>query len=139
MKDHGILHPELSRVVAAMGHGDLIGVGDAGLPVPPGTPRIDLAFAPGRPAFADVVAAILTELRVEGYVLAEESRSACPDLVADLAARTGGVPVEWVTHEELKVRSAAAVAIVRTGELTPYANVLLRGGVDFDAAAGRAA
>src|SRR5690606_40053929 len=41
-------------------------------------------------------------------------------------SRTGGVPVEWVTHEELKARSAAAVAIVRTGELTSYANVLLR-------------
>jgi D-ribose pyranase len=36
-----------------------------------------------------------------------------------------------VTHEELKVRTARARVVVRTGEDTPYANIVLRAGVAF--------
>jgi len=39
--------------------------------------------------------------------------------------------VDHITHEELKILSAEAVAIVRTGEFTPYANVILVSGVVF--------
>ena len=34
MKRAGLLHAELSGLIAAMGHGDLLVIGDAGLPVP---------------------------------------------------------------------------------------------------------
>lgn len=49
MKKGGVLHPLLAQVVASLGHGDLLVVADAGLPIPPGPLRIDLAYAPGRP------------------------------------------------------------------------------------------
>lgn len=131
MKDRGLLHPQLARVVAELGHGDLLGIGDAGLPLPLGVERVDLAVVRGVPAFLEVVRAVLAEVRVEALVFAEESRSACPDLVAAVTATAPDAPVEWVTHEQLKARSRGARAIVRTGEFTPYANVLLVSGVDF--------
>jgi len=65
VKDHGVLHPELARTLASAGHGDLVGLADAGLPIPAHTPRIDLAFAPGKPQLLDVLDAVLTELYVE--------------------------------------------------------------------------
>ena len=99
---------------------------DAGLPVPPNVERIDLAFAPGRPGFLDVVAAVLSELRVEAYVVADESRSACPEIIARLDEALRGIECLWVSHDELKHRCEAARAVVRTGEFTPYANVILR-------------
>jgi len=40
-------------------------------------------------------------------------------------------PIERISHEELKVESQHAVAVIRTGEWTPYANVILRAGVVF--------
>jgi D-ribose pyranase len=131
MKRGGVLHPELARVIASMGHTDLLCVADAGLPIPPGVERIDLAFARGRPAFLEVVTAIVGELVVEGYTLAEESRTHCPELIDALAQALPEAEVTWVPHEELKRLSHTARAIVRTGEFTPYANVLLRSGVDF--------
>lgn len=134
MKRGRVLHPELARVIASMGHTDLLCVADAGLPVPRGVERIDLAFAPGKPGFLEVVAAILSELRVEAYTLAEESRDACPAFVAALAEALSDADVAWVPHEELKRVTATARAVVRTGEFTPYANVLLRSGVDFASA-----
>jgi D-ribose pyranase len=136
MKDRGILHPLLSRLVASMGHGDLLGVADAGLPVPPGVERVDLAFAPGRPGFLEVVEAVLGELRVEAYVLAEESKEHCPQIVEALDRMLPDAEVVWVDHEELKRRCGAARGVVRTGEFTPYANVLLRSGVDFSGGRG---
>jgi D-ribose pyranase len=131
VKARGIIHPRLAAVVAAMGHGDLLGIADAGLPIPLQVERVDLGFAPGKPAFLDVVRAILEELQVEAYVLAEESREACPQYVRTLQKSLPEAEAVWVDHEELKRLTAGARAVVRTGEFTPYANVLLRSGVDF--------
>ena len=47
MKRNPLLHSELSQVIASMGHGDVLVIGDAGLPVPPGVRRIDLALSQG--------------------------------------------------------------------------------------------
>jgi D-ribose pyranase len=131
MKDRGLLHPQLARVVAELGHGDLLGIGDAGLPLPLGVERVDLAVVRGVPSFLEVARAVVAEVRVERLILAEESRSACPELVAAVTALLPAATVEWVSHEELKVRSRSARAVVRTGEFTPYANALLVSGVDF--------
>jgi D-ribose pyranase len=131
MKDRGLLHPQLARVVTELGHGDLLGIGDAGLPLPLNVERVDLAVVRGVPSFLDVARAVLAEVRVEVLVFAEESRSACPELVAAVTALAPDAPIEWVTHDELKSRSRRARAVVRTGEFTPYANVLLVSGVDF--------
>ena len=73
MKRSGILHPELAFQIASCGHGDLVCIADAGLPIPPETPRIDLAYALGQPGFFNVLEAILPELAIEGAVWAEEA------------------------------------------------------------------
>lgn len=133
MKERGILNPHLARIISQMGHGDLLAIADAGLPIPRDIERVDLAFAPNQPRFLEVVDAVLSELRVEGYILAKESSPACPQLVEALAKRLPGVEAEWLDHEGLKRRTYDVRAVVRTGEFTPYANVLLRSGVDFSA------
>ena len=128
MKDRGILHPRLARVIASMGHGDALCITDAGLPIPTGVLRIDLAFAPGQPPFLDVLDAVLLELRVERYTMAKESS---PEIVDALRMRLRQAKESSVTHEELKQLSADAKAVVRTGEFRPFANVILYSGVDL--------
>lgn len=135
MKDRGILHPGLAELVASVGHGDALCIADAGLPIPPEVRRIDLAFAPGRPAFLDVLTAVLSELRVESYVLAKEAQTSCPKVVEAVQAMLPGADAVWVSHEELKRRVREARGVIRTGEFTPYANVLVHSGVDFSGAA----
>lgn len=138
MKRGTLLHPELSRVVASLGHGDAVVVADAGLPIPSGVERIDLAFSPGKPAFMDVLEAVLSEMEVERAVLATEARALAPaEFHEALQARLRSLPKvgprgpEYVSHEELKRLSRSARAVVRTGEFTPYANVVLFSGVVF--------
>jgi D-ribose pyranase len=131
MKRSGILHPELARIIASLGHGDLLCVADAGLPVPPGVPRIDLALAPGLPPFLPVLEAVLGEMAVESAVVAEELQARGPALHREIARRLGGCPLEALPHERFKQLSAACRAVVRTGEFSPYANVILRSAVVF--------
>lgn len=131
MKDRGLLHPQLTRVLTETGHGDLIGIADAGLPIPGGVERVDLALVRGVPSFAEVARAALAELRVEELIVAEEAGEHCPELLDLLRELAPDATVTVVPHEQLKERSTGARAIVRTGEFTPYANVLLVSGVDF--------
>jgi len=131
MKKTHLLHAELSQLIAAMGHGDAIVIADAGLPVPPGTRCIDLAVTRGVPSFEQVLDAVLSEMQVERAEHAQEMLDKSPQVADLLVRRLGDVPLEAVEHALFKQRSAAARAIVRTGECTPYANVMLFAGVVF--------
>ncbi|HEU4382037.1 MAG TPA: D-ribose pyranase [Anaeromyxobacteraceae bacterium] len=138
MKRGPILHPELARAIASLGHGDALAVADAGLPIPSGVERIDLAYAPGKPPFLDVLEAVLAEMEVERAALATEAKTlAPPAFFQALHGRLMALPkvarrgVELVSHEELKRLTGQARAVVRTGEFTPYANVVLFSGVVF--------
>jgi D-ribose pyranase len=139
MKTGKLLHAELSATIARMGHGDSLVIGDAGLPVPHGPARIDLALTRGVPAFLTTLEAVLDELRVEHVVIADELGPRNPAQLAGIAAllseyrlRSGAsFDVVSVPHDEFKQRTARAVAVVRTGECTPYSNVILHSGVVF--------
>ncbi|WP_328538674.1 D-ribose pyranase [Streptomyces sp. NBC_00344] len=129
MKRTGILNRQLSGALAELGHGDGVLVCDAGMPVPSGPRLVDLAFRAGVPSFDEVLDGLLAELVVEGATAADEVREANPAAAGLLRGHFPGL--ELVPHEELKSLSAGARLIVRTGEATPYANVLLRCGVFF--------
>ena len=128
MKRGGIINARLAGERARLGHTDLVVVCDAGLPIPPGPAVADLAFRLGVPSFATVLFGLLEELVVEGATAAEETRES-PEVARvlhDLLPDLGLVP-----HHELKRMTANAKLVVRTGEATPYANVILRCGVAF--------
>lgn len=131
MKKRGILQHELSEVIATLGHSDSLVVADAGLPIPPEVKRIDLAVTGGIPKFIDVLQAVLDDVKVERALIAREMREKSPQLHLELTALLGAVPVEEVSHEELKAKTRSARAVVRTGEFTPYANIILFSGVVF--------
>lgn len=114
-----------------MGHTDSLCVADAGLPIPRGPERIDLAVTRGLPGFADVLSVILEELVVERAVVAEEIRDRNPLIMESLKSMLGDIPIQFISHEEFKSLSAGSRGIVRTGECTPYANILLYSGVPF--------
>lgn len=133
MKKIGTLNSHLSRVIASMGHTDGLVICDSGLPIPRGKEVVDLALAANIPRFLDTLRVVLQELKVEGAVIAEEMESYSNGVYDELRRMLDGVPVRTVSHEEFKRLTAddATVAFVRTGEATPYANVLLLSGVTF--------
>ncbi|MCD2165140.1 D-ribose pyranase [Comamonas koreensis] len=133
MKRAALLNIELSQIIAAMGHGDMLVIGDAGLPVPPGVRRVDLAVARGVPSLDQVLQAILSELQVEAAIVANECLDGQQLPAWYQRRQADGLPSapQCVSHEAFKAMSRQAVAVVRTGECTPYANIALRSGVAF--------
>jgi D-ribose pyranase len=133
MRRDGILNPTLLEVMARLGHTDTLVIADAGLPIPPEVQRIDLALVPGVPGFLETLRAVLAELPVERATIASEMETRSPVLYKAVTAlfAEGGIPWESVLHEQFKLSTRKAGAVVRTGEVTPYANVILHAGVSF--------
>lgn len=131
MKRNGILNSEISKILADLGHTDQIMIGDCGLPVPEDVKKIDLALKIGDPDFMSVLNVVLKEMEVEHYLLAEEIKDKNPVMLNNINASMDGIEMEWVSHEEMKQRSKKVKAIIRTGEATPYSNIILQSGVIF--------
>lgn len=132
MKKIGLLHGELSKCIAQMGHGDMILIGDAGMPVPEGVPLIDLALIQGVPGFFDVLKAVLSELCVQEAVIGAEMKQVSPHIKTQLDEIVkADFELTELPHLKLKELSKDAKAVIRTGEFTPYANIILKAGVLF--------
>ncbi|KRQ86468.1 D-ribose pyranase [Caloramator mitchellensis] len=131
MKKIGILNHEISEVISKMGHTDSLAIGDCGLPIPDETKRIDLALVKDIPRFLDTLKAVLLELKVEEVIVAEETAKISPHIFDAIKKEVGDVRIILVSHEELKAELKKCKAVIRTGEQTPYANVILKSGVVF--------
>ncbi|MCL5072699.1 MAG: D-ribose pyranase [Actinobacteria bacterium] len=131
MKKDGIINSQLSRIVALMGHGDLLTVSDAGLPIPPNVELVDLAVSRNVPSFIDILKSILSELEVEKAIVAKEMRSRSPQIYDGIAKLVKNTEIIEIDHNEFKELTKKAKVIIRTGEFTPYANVILQSGVVF--------
>lgn len=133
MKKNGVLNGQLSRIIASMGHTDRLAICDCGLPIPAGAVIVDLALSTNIPRLVETVGVVLEELQVEAAILADEIRTHSTPTYEALKVLLEGVEIRWVSHDEFKNTAAANgnTAFVRTGEATPYANVILVSGVTF--------
>jgi D-ribose pyranase len=128
LRRSGILNAQLADALARLGHTDTL-VCDAGLPIPPGPEAVDLALLFGVSSFETVLSGLLEELVVEGATAAEETEIQNPRSQELLESRLPDL--QLMPHEELKRLVAGTKLVVRTGEATPYSNVVLRCGVPF--------
>ncbi|MGL5755478.1 MAG: D-ribose pyranase [Paraclostridium sp.] len=131
MKKSVLINSEISSVVSKMGHTDMLTICDSGLPIPRNVDRIDLALKHGIPTFLDTLDTVLEELKVEEVVIACEMEAVSGNLYKEIEDRFKDVKITKVAHEDFKSMTKDSMAIVRTGEFTPYANIILKSGVVF--------
>lgn len=139
MKKGVLLNAEVSAVVSRLGHTDQIVICDAGLPIPAVTQRIDLALTQGVPTFLQVVGVVTQEMQVESAILAEEMVNQNPQLHQALLAQLtqlgqhqgNTISVSYISHQAFKAQTEHSRAVIRSGECSPYANVILCAGVTF--------
>lgn len=139
MKKGVLLNSEVSNVIARLGHTDHVVVCDAGLPIPATTARVDLALTHNVPTFMQVLSVITQEMQVESAILAQEIIEKNPALHAavcehlqQLEQHQGNtISVHYVSHEAFKAQSGQTRAVFRSGECSPYANIILCAGVTF--------
>ncbi|OFO09481.1 D-ribose pyranase [Streptococcus sp. HMSC076E03] len=130
MKKTGILNSHLAKLADDLGHTDQVCIGDLGLPVPNGIPKIDLSLTSGIPSFQEVLDIYLENILVEKVILAEEIKEANSDQLSRLLAKLdNSINIEYVSHNHLKQMTQDVKAVIRTGENTPYSNIILQSGV----------
>jgi len=135
MKTSRLLNSELSYEISKIGHTAHISLCDAGFPIPKNVKRIDLAIEKGYPSFIKTLDVILSEMKVEEIIIASEIHSKnekiFKEMMKTFKSHNMKPVVKEVKHEELKKISRESESVVRTGECTPYANVILKSGVIF--------
>jgi len=131
MKKTGVINAPISTVIAELGHMDTLTIADAGLPIPKEVHRIDLALVKGIPGFIDTLSVVLSEMKVEKVIVADEMKKISPSILSGVQSLIGDVTVDFVPHERFKDLTKSSRAIIRTGEFTPYANIILVSGVVF--------
>lgn len=138
MKKSPLLNAKLSYCIASLGHFDEVTICDVGLPIPGQVERIDLALTHGVPTFIDTVTVVLSEMQITGVLLAEEFKQISPELHQQLLAVIEKeqsidykIDIQYISHQAFKDRTKQSKAVVRTGECTPYANVIFQSGVVF--------
>ena len=133
MRAERIIHPELAKALAELGHTDTVLVTDAGFPIPVGARRIDLGFYPGLPDVLDILRVLRKELFVEEVRFAPEVKTHHPRLYASVQEIfTGaGAPFIAAPHEELiEVWAPKAKVVIRSGSFEPWANFALSASTD---------
>lgn len=131
MRKTQLLNSGISEIISKMGHTDTIAIGDSGLPIPDETRRIDIALIKNVPGFIETLKAVMLELQVEEVIIAEETKEKSPELLSEIEKLIGDIKITWITHEALKKNLRECKAVIRTGEQTPYANIILKSGVVF--------
>jgi D-ribose pyranose/furanose isomerase RbsD len=128
------LNEQVSEIIAGMGHGQSIVVVDAGYPIPADAVRIDLAVGADVPRFEDVLDAVLSELNVEAYVMADESKEQNQRIRTFLAERLPNATLTTQPHVEFREtarrdqRNSTTRAYIRTGDSSAYGSVMLVAG-----------
>lgn len=139
MKKGVLLNSSISSVISRLGHTDKITIADAGLPIPSSVERIDLALTQGIPDFMSVLQTITHEMQVEAVMLADEIKTINPSLFNEIISylhlleqeQKKPIQIISVSHETFKKQLTENKAVIRTGECTPYANIVLFSGVTF--------
>lgn len=128
MLKKGIINPQVNNALSRMTHLDTMLIADAGMPIPRGSERIDLAFTLGTPPLIPVVEGILDACIIEKVYMAEEMKSHSPELFAQYEKLFGslGIPVECIPHSEMLQSSQQTKVSIRTGENRyHYSSVIL--------------
>lgn len=125
MKKGGIINQELMSVLTGLGHGDTFTICDAGFPIPADAKKIDMALTPGVPTTIQVLKAVLNEVIVEEMAVAEEIQDFSPELLAEYNSIFVEQPKLMPQYTKFSLMAQKSKFFIRTGDLTPYANILL--------------
>lgn len=126
MIETGILNPAIASLLRRVRHTNTLVVADRGFPYWPMMETVDISLVDDVPTVSQVVEALLANYRIGAAWMAEEFRreNAAPvvDAFSDLL---GSVSIAFEPHVEFKKRVPGAVGLIRTGDTTQYANVIL--------------
>lgn len=124
----GILNPHLLSLLARVRHTNTLVIADRGFPFWPQIETVDISLVDDIPTVLQVLAAIRENGVFGQAYMAREFLSNNTPATQQLVVKTlGGIPLAHEPHIEFKKRVPGAVGLIRTGDTTQYANIILEG------------
>ncbi len=126
MLEKGILNPAINSLLSRVRHTNTLVIADRGFPFWPAIETIDISLVDDLPRVLDVLAAVRGNFRIGRAFMAEEFRASNPETTqAAFTQALHGVPVNFEAHIQFKLRVPHAIGLIRTGDTTQYANLIL--------------
>jgi len=126
MLQSGILNPHLNHLLSRIRHTNTLVIADWAFPYWPQIETVDISLVKGIPTIADLLTAIEANFKIGEAWMAEEYLSHNPP-GSDQAIRSilKSVPLTFEPHLEFKKRVPHAIGLIRTGDITPYGNIII--------------
>jgi D-ribose pyranase len=126
---HGILNPQINALLAHVRHTNMLVIADRGFPFFPYVETIDISLVDGIPTVMDVFKAIKENFEISEIYMAEEFQNVNkPETIQAITKATQPVPIHFEPHIEFKKKVPSAIGLIRTGDSTQYANMILVSG-----------
>jgi D-ribose pyranase len=125
----GILNPQVLGLLARVRHTNLLVIADRGFPFWPQIETVDLSLVDDVPTVGQVLAAIRPNFVIgQAWMAQEFVEHNGPQKRLPIEEPLAGVSVSYEPHIELKRRVPQAIGLIRTGDTTLYANLILESG-----------
>ncbi len=122
----GILNPRLNSLLSRVRHTNTLVIADRGLQYWPGIETVDISLVDDIPRVLEVLRAIRENFVIGRIFLAEEFHSVnSEETRREFEQAFAMIPIVAEPHAELKRRVPTAVGLIRTGDTTQYANLIL--------------
>jgi D-ribose pyranase len=122
----GILNPQILSLIARVRHTNLLVIADRGFPFWPMIETVDISLVDDVPTVLQVFTVLQAGCQFGQVYMAEEFLAAnTPEVHNRFAAAAAGVPFLYEPHVDLKKRVPGAIGLIRTGDTTQYANMIL--------------
>ena len=122
----GILNPHVLDLLARVRHTNTLVIADRGFPFWPQIETVDVSLVDGVPTVLQVLDALRAHAIFGNAWMANEFlRENDQPTQKRFRAALEGVSLKFEPHVEFKKRVPDAVGLIRTGDTTQYANVIL--------------
>jgi D-ribose pyranase len=107
-------------------HTNTLVIADRGFPFWPQIEIVDISLVDDLSRVLDVLRAIRANYNIGNAFMAEEFRASnSPSTNQEFELALDGIPLVFEPHIEFKKRVPKAIGLIRTGDTTPYANMIL--------------
>ena len=125
----GILNPRLLSLLARIRHTNALVISDRGFPFWPQIETVDVSVVDDLPTVLQLIATVRANHHfTQAYMAREFQKNNSATIRASFANGLTGVPTKFEPHVALKKRVPNAIGLIRTGDTTQYANVILISG-----------
>lgn len=122
----GILNPQLNSLLSRVRHTNTLVIADRGFPFWPQIETVDISLVDDIPTVLEVLRAVRANFTAGRVFMAEEfERSNTPATCSQFVQALDGIALSKEPHVEFKKRVPYAIGLIRTGDTTQYANLIL--------------